>query len=171
MAAYVCLAAPLFAQQQVPPPPDILQIYIDPVKPGKMAEYKRVENEAAIACSGANTWPYMTLQAISGPQEEWFVSGFDTYAAMERSTEPFVRNVVLAGELSRIMESRSNLVLIREPCFCAIVKTWGRTADSCVRKRAFLPQPWCMWSRGTSTTMKKASAYCAVCASWCRGIR
>jgi hypothetical protein len=110
LAAYVCLAAPLFAQQQVPPPPDILQIYIDPVKPGKMAEYKHVESEAAVACSRANTWPYMTLQAVSGPQEAWFVSGFDTYAAMERSTEPFVRNAVLASELSRIMESRSNLV-------------------------------------------------------------
>jgi hypothetical protein len=110
LAAYVCLAAPLFAQQQVPPPPDILQILRDPVKPGKMPEYKRIESEAAMACSRANTWPYMTLQALSGPQEVWFVSGFDSYAAMERSAEPFVRNLALAAELNRIMDSRSNLV-------------------------------------------------------------
>jgi len=110
LAAYVSLAAPLFAQQQVPPPPDILQISRDPVKPGKMAEYKRVEGEAATACSRANTWPYMTWQAISGPDEVWFVSGFDSYAAMERSAEPFVRNAGLAGELSRITDSKSNLV-------------------------------------------------------------
>ena len=105
------MAAPLWAQQvQVPPPPDILQIYREPVKPGKMAEYKRVEAEAAMACSRANTWPYMTLQAISGPQEVWFVSGFDSYAAMERSAEPFVRNAALGSELGRIMDSKSNLV-------------------------------------------------------------
>jgi hypothetical protein len=87
-----------------------LQIYRDPVKPGKMAEYKRVEGEAAMACSRANTWPYMTLQAVSGPQEVWFVSGFDSYAAMERSAEPFVRNAALAGDLGRIMDAKSNLV-------------------------------------------------------------
>ena len=110
LAAYVSLAAPLFAQQQVPPPPDILQISRDPVKPGKMAEYKRVEGEAATACSRANTWPYMTWQSVSGPDEVWFVSGFDSYAAMERSAEPFVRNAGLAGELSRITDSKSNLV-------------------------------------------------------------
>jgi hypothetical protein len=114
LTVYVCLfvptAVPSFAQVQVPPPPDILQIYRDPVKPGKMAEYKRVEGEAAMACSRANTWPYMTWQAVSGPQEVWFVSGFDSYAQMERSAEPFVRNAALAGDLGRIMDAKSNLV-------------------------------------------------------------
>lgn len=110
MALYVSLAAPLFAQQQVPPPPEILQIYRDPVKPGKMAEYKRVEREAATACSRANTWPYLSMQAITGPQEVWFLSGFDTFAAMERSVEPFMRNATLASDLDRIMDAKSNLV-------------------------------------------------------------
>ena len=44
------ISNPLFAQVQVPPPPDILQIYREPVKLGKMAEYKRLEAEAAMAC-------------------------------------------------------------------------------------------------------------------------
>jgi hypothetical protein len=104
------ISNPLFAQVQVPPPPDILQIYREPVKPGKMAEYKRLEAEAAMACSRANTWPYVTMEGISGPQEVWFVSGFDSYAAMERSAGPFVRNATLANELSRIMDTKSNLV-------------------------------------------------------------
>jgi hypothetical protein len=104
------ISNPLSAQVQVPPPPDILQIYREPVKPGKISEYKRLEAEAAIACSRANTWPYVTLEGISGPQEVWFVSGFDSYAAMERSAEPFVRNATLASELSRIMDTKSNLV-------------------------------------------------------------
>ena len=100
----------LFAQVQVPPPPDILQIYREPVKPGKMAEYKHVEAEAAMACSRANTWPYITMEGITGPQEVWFVSGFDSYAVMERSAEPFVRNATLASELNRIMDAKGNLV-------------------------------------------------------------
>ena len=131
LTAYVCLAAPLLAQQvQVPPPPDILQIYREPVKPGKMAEYKRVEGEAAMACSRANTWPYMTWQAVSGPQEVWFVSGFDSYAAMERSADPFVRNIALASDLGRIMEAKGNLVSDpRRRCFYVIVKSWDTTVD------------------------------------------
>jgi hypothetical protein len=107
----VSLAAPACAQQAaVPPPPDILQIYTDPVKPGKLAEYNRIENEAAHACSRANTWPYMAMQAITGPQEVWFVSGFDSYAAMEKSAEPFLKNVSLAADMGRLMEAKTNLV-------------------------------------------------------------
>jgi hypothetical protein len=108
---FTSLAVSALAQQAaVPPPPDILQIYTDPVKPGKLAEYNKIENEAAHACSRANTWPYLAMQAITGPQEVWFVSGFDSYAAMEKSAEPFVRNASLAADLGRLMEAKTNLV-------------------------------------------------------------
>lgn len=104
-------AAYAFCQQApVPPPPDILQIYRDPVKPGKMPEYTKIEGEAAQACSRANTWPYLTLQAVTGPEEVWFISGFESYAAMEKSAEPFARNGVLSAELAHIMEAKANLV-------------------------------------------------------------
>lgn len=91
-------------------PPEILQIYRDSVKPGKMAEYTRVEGEAANACFRANTWPYFAAQSITGPEEVWFVSGFDTYAAMEKSAEPFARNAALGAELGKITEGKANLV-------------------------------------------------------------
>jgi hypothetical protein len=108
---FVSLAMPAFSQQAVvSPPPDILQIYVDPVKPGKLAEYDRVEKEAAQACARASTWPYVTMQAITGPQEVWFVSGFDSYATMERSAEPFARNAALAADLGRLTEAKANLV-------------------------------------------------------------
>lgn len=107
---FVSLTVPACAQEAVPPPPDILQIYTDPVKPGKLAEYTRIEKEAAQVCSRANTWPYLTMQAITGPQEVWFVSGFDSYAAMEKSAEPFAQNAGLSADLGRLMEAKTNLV-------------------------------------------------------------
>jgi hypothetical protein len=111
LAAFVSLAIPLPAQlAPVWAPPEILQIYRDPVKPGKLADYTKLENEAAHACSRANTWPYLTLQSVTGPQEVWFISGFDSYAAMEKSAEPFVRNAALAADLGRLMENKSSLV-------------------------------------------------------------
>jgi hypothetical protein len=100
-----------FAQQaQSAPPPAVLQIYRDPVKPSKMSEYSRIEGDAAQACAKASTWPYLALQSMTGPQEVWFISGFDSYAAMERSAEPFARNSALSAELNRLLDAKANLV-------------------------------------------------------------
>jgi hypothetical protein len=97
-------------QAQSASSPALLQIYRDPVKPSKMAEYSRVEGEAAQACARASTWPYLAIQSMTGPQEVWFISGFDSYAAMERSAEPFARNAALSAELNRLLEAKANLV-------------------------------------------------------------
>jgi len=110
LAVVVC-AFTAFAQKgAATAPPDILQIYRDSVKPGKMAEYTRVEGEAANACFRANTWPYFAVQSITGPEEVWFISGFETYAAMERSAEPFARNAALGAELGKVTEAKASLV-------------------------------------------------------------
>ncbi len=97
-------------QAQSAVPPAVLQIYRDSVKPSKMAEYSRIEGEAAQACARASTWPYLTIQSITGTQEVWFLSGFDSYAALERSAESFVRNAALNAELQRLLEAKANLV-------------------------------------------------------------
>lgn len=111
LLALVCPGTLIHAQQPEAPPPAILEIYRDPVKPGKMAEYTRAEGEAALACARASTWPYMAIQSITGPQTEvWYMEGFDSYAAVERSGEPFVKNAALAGDLNRLMETKANLV-------------------------------------------------------------
>src|SRR5437660_5449686 len=97
------LCAVSSAQQAQPAPPAILEIYRDPVKPAKMAEYTRVESEAALACARASTWPYLAMQSISGPQTEvWYMEGFDSYAAVEQSSQPFIKNAALGAELNRL---------------------------------------------------------------------
>src|SRR5215470_18106976 len=103
------ISAGLFshAQQAQSAPPAILEIYRDPVKPAKMAEYTRIEGEAALACARASTWPYLAMQSISGPQTEvWYMEGFDSYAAVEHSSEPFRKNAALGGELNRLLEAK-----------------------------------------------------------------
>jgi len=97
-------------QSTTAPPPPILQIYRDQVKPSKLQEYSRVEAQAAQACAHAHTWPYLAVESMTGPQEVWYISGFDSYAAVERSAEPFVRNGALAAELNRVLEAKSSLV-------------------------------------------------------------
>ncbi len=130
---FVFFALPAYTQQAaVPPPPDILQIYVDTVKPGKAAEYARVEMEAARACSRANAWPYLAMEAKTGPQEVWFLSGFDSYAAMERSDEPFIRNPSLSADLARLMENKANLVSGPHTIFL-------RYRDDLSRNNGFIP--------------------------------
>lgn len=124
--AVVCLFPASAQRGPTPAPPDILQIYRDPVRPGKMPEYAKVEGEAAQACYRANTWPYFTIQSVTGPQEVWFVSGFETYAAMERSAEPFARNVSLSQELGRLMEAKTNLVTEPRTVFLRYREDLGR---------------------------------------------
>ena len=62
---FVSLALPARTQQATDAPPDILQIYVDAVKPGKMAEYNKIENEAAAACARASTWPYLAMETLA----------------------------------------------------------------------------------------------------------
>jgi hypothetical protein len=128
----VSVTLPARAQQAADPPPDILQIYVDAVKPGKMAEYSKIENEAAAACARASTWPYMAMEAKTGPQEVWFLSGFDSYAAMESSDQPFLRNAVLAADLNRLMEAKTNLVSDPHTIFL-------RYRDDLSRNRGLVP--------------------------------
>lgn len=113
LCALAFISAGLNCQAQLSQstPPSILEIYRDPVKPAKLAEYSRIEGEAALACSRASTWPYLAMQSISGPQTEvWYMEGFDSYAAVERSSEPFLKNAALGAELNRLMEAKINLV-------------------------------------------------------------
>jgi hypothetical protein len=111
LLAMVSCVAIQAQQAQSAPPPAILEIYRDPVKPAKMVEYTRIEGEAALACHRAGTWPYLTLQSVTGPQiEVWYIEGFDSYAAVEQSSEPFARNPTLSAELNRLMEAKVNLV-------------------------------------------------------------
>jgi hypothetical protein len=107
LAIVSCVSISQAQQAQSAPPPAILEIYRDPVKPAKMVEYTRIEGEAA----RASTWPYLTLQAITGPQiEVWYIEGFDSYASVEHSSEPVTRNAALGAELNRLMEAKANLV-------------------------------------------------------------
>ena len=118
---------PAFAQSDSgSAPPAVLQIHREPVKPGKLAEYTKIEAQAAQACYRADTWPYFTMQSVTGPQEVWFVSGFETYASMERSAEPFLRNASLSQELDRLTEAKANLVTEPRTVFLRYREDLGR---------------------------------------------
>ncbi|MGH9568412.1 MAG: hypothetical protein ACRD4F_02150 [Candidatus Angelobacter sp.] len=140
IAAFLSLL-PVYAQKDAAPP-DILQISRDPVKPGKLAEYSKVETRAAEACYKAGIWPYFAVQSITGPKETWFVSGFETYDAMENSSEPFYRNPEVGSELGRLMEAKATLVSEPTTIFLRYREDLGRNSGLVRPGTRYLTVTW-----------------------------
>jgi hypothetical protein len=91
----------------VPPPPKVLQIFREIVKPGHGAAHAKVEAGWPAAFMKASSpahspAPYLAMTSTSGPNEAWFVTGWDSYAAFEKDAEDSEKNTALQTELERL---------------------------------------------------------------------
>jgi len=103
-------ARPLAAQDASTAPPKVLVIDREMVKPGKDAGH--VKNEAAFAQGlAANKIPgnYIAATTMSGPNEAWFLVGFDSYADWEKSNKASDNPKVLAT-LGPLMEKDGDYI-------------------------------------------------------------
>ena len=87
----------------IPPPPKVLQIFRETVKPGHNAAHAKVEAGWPAAFRKAS-WPshFFALTSMSGPNEAWFISGWDSYAAFEKDSQDAEKNAALDAEISRL---------------------------------------------------------------------
>jgi len=87
----------------IPPPPKVLQIFREVVKPGHSAAHAKVEAGWPAAFAKAS-WPshFFALTSMSGPNEAWFISGWDSYAAYEKDTQDAEKNTAFDTETSRL---------------------------------------------------------------------
>lgn len=76
------------AQQQsaksMTTPPKVLQIVREEVKPGKGPAHQKHEAAWAAAFTKAGYPHNLTISSITGPSEDWFITGFDSFAAWEK---------------------------------------------------------------------------------------
>ena len=81
------------------PPPKVLQIIREQVKPGKTSAHEKVELGWPRAYAKAN-WPsgWIGMTSLTGAPEAWFVSGWDSYAAYEKNEQDFDKNAALKAE-------------------------------------------------------------------------
>src|SRR6188474_2808740 len=90
LAAFCGLASVSLVQAQSaapPPPPKVLQIFREVVKPGHSAAHATTEAGWPAAFSKANApGNYIALTSVSGPNEAWFITGYDSFAAYEKDT-------------------------------------------------------------------------------------
>ena len=112
----VCLvlscAAAAFAQStSVGNPPKVLQIFREEVKPGKGAAHVVVEAGWPAAFARAN-WPthYVAMTSTTGPSEAWFVSGYDSFAAIEKDQQAVEKATVLNAALDQLSAKDGELL-------------------------------------------------------------
>jgi hypothetical protein len=66
-------------------PPKIIEIVREDSKPGKSIAHRKHEEAWAQAFAKAG-YPYsLTISSATGPDEDWFMTGFDSFAAMEKT--------------------------------------------------------------------------------------
>lgn len=102
----------VLAQEPAPMgPPKILQIYREEVKPGKVAAHEKVEAGWPRAFAAAK-WPthYLGMVSLTGPNEAWFVTGFDSLAAWEKDQRDAQKNVALQTNLDRLSAQDGELL-------------------------------------------------------------
>jgi hypothetical protein len=104
-ALIAATATTSFAQSVPTSQPNILQIFREEVKVGHAADHVKVEGGWPAAFEQAKSpYTYIALVSMTGPGEVWFVSPFESYAAMadsqKREAEP-----ALAAALGRLTKA------------------------------------------------------------------
>lgn len=103
--ALLVLASPLVAQQDdgARPAPKLLQIYREIVKPGRNAAHEKIEMGWPKAYRASKSPArYLAMTSITGQNEAWFTSGYDSYEAWEKQTKAEQADATLTAELSRL---------------------------------------------------------------------
>src|SRR5437868_6305220 len=89
----ICVLAALAPQAiaQTPPPPKVLTIFREDVKPGRSAAHEKLEAGYPAAMRKAKWTTYsLAMTSVSGVGDAWFLTGYPSLEAMEadhRNTE------------------------------------------------------------------------------------
>ena len=102
----VFLAAPaLLAQGSIMPPPPLLQIVREEVKPGHGAAHAVTESAWTRALTkGKSRDHYIGMTALTGPSEAWFIMGHANYADWEAKQNEYEGNAALKAEVDKVSQ-------------------------------------------------------------------
>lgn len=88
---------------KVPPPPKVLVIDIEWLKPGRGGSgHQKTENAFILANQKAKVpIHYLALEALSGPPRSLFFFSYDSFAAMEKERQQEMSDTVLSADVDR----------------------------------------------------------------------
>lgn len=97
------IAAAQETAQGTMPPPKVLVIFREFVKPGKTGTtHERMESAFVQAFARAK-WPthYLAVDSLSGKPRSLFLTGYDSFESWEKDTQAVQKNTALAAALER----------------------------------------------------------------------
>jgi hypothetical protein len=87
-------------------PPKVLQIFREEVKPGKVAAHEKIEVGWPQAFTKANfPYHYLAITSLTGPNEAWYLSAFNSFAEWEQSNKQIEENASLRTATERLSET------------------------------------------------------------------
>jgi hypothetical protein len=102
----LCGASLATAQQPAAAPmniPKVITITREYVKPGRTAAHAKVEAAFANAFAMAKAQDrYLGMASVTGPDEAWFILGYDSYADMEKADNSIMQNAALMSQFARL---------------------------------------------------------------------
>jgi hypothetical protein len=100
------------------PPPQILQIYREGLKPGSEAAYHEIEADTArLQAELACPHPYLAIESLTGPKEVWFFNGYESPAEQKQVVEAYARNTRLLAAITPNSKRKARLTRERVEVF------------------------------------------------------
>ncbi len=96
-----------------PQPPQILQIFREPLKPGSEAAYGEIEAGTARLCAELKCpHPYLGIESLAEPKEVWFFNGYESTAEQKQVVDDYAKNAPLLAALEK--NSKTSEVLLHD---------------------------------------------------------
>jgi hypothetical protein len=97
----------LAAQSQ---PPQILQIYREPLMPGAEGRYRRIEEHTArLSAKLGCRHPYLGIESLTAPKELWWLNGYNSMAEHKQVVEECAKNKRLITALKKNSQQKASL--------------------------------------------------------------
>jgi len=106
----------LMAQDQTTPPPKVLVIYREFLKPGKMGSAHEKTEAAFVSASMAAKWQehYVAMDSMSGSPRSLFFFGYDSFEAFEKDQLATQKNASYSAALDRASGADGDLLSSQE---------------------------------------------------------
>jgi hypothetical protein len=100
------------AQEATAPPPKVLTIIREFVKPGRTGGVHEKTESAFVTAFVTAKWPqrYLAVDSMSGAPRSLFLVGYDSFAAWEKDTQATMKNSALTSALERAAMADGDLL-------------------------------------------------------------
>lgn len=111
LSASAVAAQPTPASGEPPDPPSLLVIYREEVKPGKAAAHTANEQAwSAAFTKGQAPIQWLAMTTVSGPNEAWFLSAYDSYAAFQKTEDAMEASAALTADQNKYSSQDGELL-------------------------------------------------------------